>query len=200
MKTVTFLILLFTISSHAQYPVTSTTSLTNADIDPKFGSIGNYGQDTNNDRDQYVGIWQYSANGIVFQVKIEKTDMMLNKAEYNGNLGFYNYVDVVIFKYKLIKNGQVVFDNLNKVAYPIDSFVPRALQKGMRNYLYGHFLDVTRNVAGLVKVTKVSNNPEKLKFEIFNNDAYRMNEDSYYDDGQPQFTVPIGEIEMVKIN
>ncbi|WP_417369985.1 hypothetical protein [Flavobacterium beibuense] len=39
-------------------PVTSTTSLTNPDIDPNFGTNGNYAQDTTNERDQYVGTWQ----------------------------------------------------------------------------------------------------------------------------------------------
>ena len=74
MKKLHLILFLYTSLGFAQLPVTSTTSLSNPDSDPNFTSNGNYAQDTANERQQYVGTWEYNQNGILFQVKIEKKD------------------------------------------------------------------------------------------------------------------------------
>jgi hypothetical protein len=200
MKKLHLILLLYTSFGFAQLPVTSTTSLSNPDNDQNFRKDGNYAQDTANERQQYVGIWEYNQNGILFQVKIEKKDQFLNKAENNGVVLFYNFMDVVVFKYKLVKNGVTIYDNLNQTVYSPSDFVPTAIKKGIDNYLYGYFMDYTRNLAAIVKVTKTNSNPDIIKLEVFTNDTFRMNPESFYNGGQPLLTIPTGEIEMVRIN
>ncbi|KAF2516828.1 hypothetical protein E0W68_11475 [Flavobacterium salilacus subsp. salilacus] len=197
-----FTLLLFNFVSAQQLPVLSTTQLSNADNDMNYGANGNYAMDTANERDQYVGTWEYNQNGTLFQVKIEKKDMDMNQITGSGVPGvdFYNYTDVVTFKYKLVKNGVTIYNNLNTTYTENSTYFP-AIQSGGDNYLYGRFLDYTRNVAGIVTVTKLNTtNPEKIIFNISLTGNYKRNPDTYYDDGQPLFTVPTGEIEMVKIN
>ena len=147
MKSKITILILFCINSiFAQYPVLSTSSLV---VDPtndiNFSKKGNYARDFTNQRDQYVGLWRYEQNGILFELKIEKRDKMINKIEYQGQVS-YNFMDRVILKYKLIKNGTLLYDNL--ATNPSDDYLSIGSKYGVYNFLSGGFLDTTRNVCG----------------------------------------------------
>lgn len=177
-------------------PVLSTTSLSNPDEKFEHPKNGNYAMDDNNERDQYIGLWEYNQNGIVFQLKIQKHDKVLNKIEYNGIISHYNYFDQVDLRYKLIKNGVTVFDNLNQGN--IDPITSYGI-KNYSNYLEGFILDHTRNAIGSYTIEKLSSIP-KIKFNLILGNYRLLNDNSFYQDGQPLFSIPIGGIEMVKIN
>ena len=72
MKNILKLILvLFVQNIYAQYPVLTTTSLAgDPNLDSNYSKSGNYAMDTNNERDQYVGLWRYQDNEILFELKI----------------------------------------------------------------------------------------------------------------------------------
>ena len=76
------MLLLCNYLSAQELPVLSTTSLANSEDDLDISNNGNYAVDTNNERNQYVGLWEYNQNGIIFQLKIEKQDQIINKIEY----------------------------------------------------------------------------------------------------------------------
>ena len=174
-------------------PVLSTTSLANPDDDINISVNGNYAKDTNNERDQYVGLWQYNQNGILFQLKIEKADKVINKIEDK-----YSYCDKIVLRYKLIKNGVTIHDNLNQAT--VDYVTTWGLKQSSKNDLRGRILDYTRNLVGSYTVTKLSGLPAKINFNLVLGDYRLLNPHSYYQDGQPLFSIPTGGIEMVKIN
>lgn len=194
---ITFLLICNFITAQ-ELPVLSTTSLANSEDALKHPKNGNYAQDTNNYRDQYVGLWEYNQNGIIFQLKIEKLDQALNKIEYNGEVSHYNYTDEVILRYKLIKNGTVIFNNLNELT--IDHITSYGIKQAGSIFLHGRFLDHTRNVVGTYDISKQSGSPTTIIFDL-NLGTYTLkNPPSYYQDGQPLFSIPTGGIIMTKIN
>lgn len=74
------------------------------------------------------------------------------------------------------------------------------MKQSSRNHLYGGILDYTRNVIGSYTIERLFGNPEKINFNL-NLGNYRiLNPRSYYNDGQPLFSIPIKGIEMVKVN
>lgn len=118
-KHIYIFILLLSCALYSQtLPVLSNTSLANPEDDMDIAKNGNYAIDTNNEHDQYIGLWEYNQNGILFQLKIQKKDTVLNKIEYNGEISSYNFKDEVVLRYKLVKNGIVIYDNLN--AFTVD--------------------------------------------------------------------------------
>lgn len=194
-----FTLLIFNFVFAQQLPVLSTTSFANPNDDLSHAENGNYAIDIANERDQYVGTWEYNQNGTLFQVKIEKIDQYLNRAEYSGNIISYTYSDVVTFKYKLIKNGVTIYDNLNTTFTPND-LVPTAFKKSSNTYLYGGFLDYTGGIMASIRVTNLNTTPEKINFYINPMGYYYVNPIETYAEGQQLFYIPIGTIEMVKIN
>jgi hypothetical protein len=100
---------------NAQCPITTTTNLgNNPRNDPNFLKNGNYAKDFNNERDQYVGLWRYQTADILFELKMEKRDEYLFQDSYQ-NHSVYRYEDNIIFKYKLVKNGVTIYDNLDTI-------------------------------------------------------------------------------------
>lgn len=170
-------------------PVLSTTSLANPEHDLENAKNGNYAKDVNNERDAYVGFWEYRQNGITFQLKIEKKDKVLNKIEHDGQISNYNFFDKLILKYKLIKNGNILFDNLNDIY--MDESVCWGVKQSGRD-LYGRLLDHTRNVVGSYIIEKISGNPNKLNFKLTLGNYRLLNSKEYYADGQPLFSIPTG--------
>ena len=60
------IIILWFQNSFAQYPILTTTSLTgDPTMDANFLKSGNYAVDTNNERNQYVGLWRYQTSDIL---------------------------------------------------------------------------------------------------------------------------------------
>ena len=193
------IILVCTINSiFAQYPVLSTTSLANDPrTDINFSKSGNYARDFTNQRDQYVGLWRYSQNGILFEVKIEKKDKYINKIEYQGQVS-YNFMDRVVLKYKLIKNGILLYDNLN-VILPED-YLSLASKYGVSDYLSGLMVDETHKVRASVSIKLLNTNPQKIHFDLASGAYHYLNPDSYYENLTTIFTIPLNGIEMVRVN
>ena len=195
------MILLLTIFQNLasqELPVLSTTSL--YDEEQQFDHIdsGNYARDTHNERDRYVGLWQYNQNGILFILKIEKMDKVINKREFPGFEPHYNYFDQLTLRYRLVKNNVLLFDNLNQD--DVDPIVNYAIKLGSDNYASGRIWDRTRNVRGSHTITRLDTNPPKIIFNLGRSNNTLLNEHSFYNDGQPLYSIPADGVEMVKIN
>lgn len=198
-SSITIILLLVVLSVSAQNPpILSTTSLANPEQEFDHPKKGNYAQDTSNSRDEFVGTWQYNQNGVLFQLRIFKQDQVLEKKELNGQVLDYYYYDYVILKYKLVKNGTVLFDNINDNSINTDESYG---YKEINSDLRGGLTDMTRNVRGyyLIKREPFSSTP-KIRFNLILGNYKMLNDPSYYDDGQPLFSIPTGGIEMIKIN
>lgn len=180
-------------------PVLSTTSLSNSDQDLDIGRNGNYAIDSANERNQYVGTWRYNQNGILFEVKIEKKDKHMHGIE-SGTYPYYIFTDVVTFKYKLVKNGVTIYNNLNQVGFPRNATIPTAIKMGSDTYLRGGYLDVVKPVMGRVNITRLNTTPAKIFFDLNLSNYYFTETDYVPDPIQTLFTIPTGGFEMVKIN
>jgi hypothetical protein len=177
--------------------ILSTTSLANQNDKHNHTKQGNYAMDTANEREQYVGLWRYQENGILFELKIELNNQRLNSMQYEGQL-FYYYVDEVILKYKLVKNGIVLHDNLNSPVI-VGDYVSYGSKTA--NYpLDGRILDYTRNVFGSFTIKRLNTTPEKIIFNLGEFNYKRLNPDSFYQAGVKLFSIPTGDLEMVKID
>lgn len=199
MKHLFFILSFICCACNAQeLPVIKTLSLANSEDDINIGDNGTYAIDTNNERDQYVGLWEYNQNGIIFQLKIEKEDKVQNKIEYNGEISHYNYIDKVVLRYKLIKQGIVIYNNLNEES--IDYVTAYGTKRASFNFLSGRLLDHTRNVVGSYTISKQWGTPATIIFDLNLGNYTLQNPRSYYNDGQPLFSIPTGGIIMTKIN
>ena len=195
------IILLLTICQNLasqELPVLSTTSLFNEEQQFDHIDSGNYARDTHNERDRYVGLWQYNQNGILFILKIEKMDKVINKREFPGFEPHYNYFDQLTLRYRLVKNNVLLFDNLNQD--DVDPIVNYAIKLGSDNYASGRIWDRTRNVRGSHTITRLDTNPPKIIFNLGRSNNTLLNEHSFYNDGQPLYSIPADGVEMVKIN
>ena len=194
------LLLLCANNIFAQPPVLSVTNLTNPAMDPRndpnFLKEGNYAKDINNERDQYVGLWRYNQDGVLFELKIEKRDKFIRKYEYGGTIFSYKYRDVIIFKYHLVKNGTEIYNNLDAII-PED-YLSTALKYGIHDFVNGSLVDATHNVCGNVTIKKLT--PDLISFNLASGEYYYLNPDSYYETLDEIFTIPLDGIEMEKVN
>ncbi len=182
----------------AQHPVLSTTSLFNQNDRYEHTNQGNYAMDTANEREQYVGLWRYEENGILFELKIELNNQRINSAQIESQL-FYNYMDEVILKYKLVKNGIVLHDNLNSTVIEED-YISYGFKYGSSEFLSGRMLDYTRNVFGSFTIKRLNTTPEKIIFNLGEFNYKRLNPDSFYQAGVKLFSIPTGDLEMMKVD
>jgi len=160
---VLFLLLACNLIAAQVLPVLTTTSLANPDDEFEHPKKGNYAIDTNNEHNQYVGTWQYTQNNIVFQLKIDKIDKALNKIEFEGKVSNYNYCDEIVLRYKLVKNGVTLFNNLSVPT--IDHVTSYGIRQAGRD-LYGRILDHTRNVVGSYTIKKDVGQTNKIIFNL----------------------------------
>lgn len=181
-----------------QLPILSTTSQFNREQRFNHQENGNYARDTHNERDQYVGLWEYNQNGILFLLKIEKMNRVINKIEAPGFETIYNYFDLLILRYRLVKDNIVVFDNLNE--NDVDPIANYATKLGSYSFASGRIWDRTRNVRGSHTITRLSTSPPKIIFNLEKFNYTKLNDPSFYQDRQPLFSIPQGGIEMVKID
>jgi hypothetical protein len=191
---------LFFQNSFAQYPILSTTSLAgDPTTDSNFSKKGNYAVDTNNERNQYVGLWRYEQNGVLFELKMEKRDQYLYRFTYNG-ITDYDYSDVIIFKYKLVKNGITIYDNLN-ATIPNENYFSSATKYGDYDYLSGRMIDMTRNVNASVSIKRLTaTNPDKIYFDLSSGGYSLLNPIEYYQGSNEKlFNIPTDGIEMVMV-
>ncbi|MBU7570139.1 MAG: hypothetical protein KAF41_05750 [Flavobacterium sp.] len=198
MKTYIIMLLLMMCQNLAsqELPVLSTTSLYNGEV--YHSENGNYAEDTHNERDQYAGLWEYNQNGILFQLRIEKMNRVINKIEVPGFETRYNYSDQLTLRYRLVKNNVLLFDNLE--GSDVDPIANYAIKLGSNNYASGRIWDRTRNVRGSHTITRLNTNPAKIIFNLERFDYTKVNDSSFYQDGQPLFSIPQNGIEMVKID
>ncbi|MDN3708968.1 hypothetical protein QW060_17990 [Myroides ceti] len=94
-----------------QYPVLTVTNQVLSTTDDNYSTKGNYAKDVGNIRNQVVGSWRYQTPDLLLELKIEKRDKEL----YRMGDTYYDYDDIIIIKYKLVKNGVVLHDNLNLI-------------------------------------------------------------------------------------
>jgi|LakMenEpi03Aug12_release.lakeMendotaPanAssembly.Ray.scaffolds.fasta_scaffold256195_3 hypothetical protein len=200
MKSKFIILIIFCVNiGFAQYPVLTTTSLAgNPNLDPKFNTHGNYARDINNEREQYVGLWRYNQNDILFELKIEKRDMFITKYENQGNVFSYDYCDEIIFKYRLVKNGIEIYNNL--AANIPEGYLSSASKFGNYDFASGLFVDATHNVRANVSVKRISTSPDKIFFNLSSGSYYYLNPRSYYETIDVIFTIPLDGIEMVRVN
>lgn len=199
-KIFNFIIILLFQNSFAQYPVLTTTSLVgDPTMDSNFSKKGNYAVDTNNERNQYVGLWRYQTSDILFELKMEKRDQYLYLLTYNGIID-YDYSDVIIFKYRLVKNGITIYDNLI-ATIPTENYYSSALKYGDSDYLYGSLIDMTRNVMGTVSIKRLpATNPDKIYFNLSSGGYSLLNPIEYYQGSNEKlFNIPTDGIEMVRV-
>lgn len=198
MKTyINIFILLLSAYAFGQYPVLSTSSLADGRNDINFSKKGNYAIDTNNEREQYLGLWRYEQDGVLFELRIVKRDQFLNATVYNGEILKYDYCDEVNLKYKLIKNGTVYHNSL--YFSDAQSDLSYGIKQGIDDYMDGFILDYTRNVLGSYTIKRVPGTPAKIKFTLNTNHYVLQNPIEYYNDGELLFNIPLGEIEMIKV-
>lgn len=77
-------------------------------------------------------------------------DQKINLIESDVGV-FYYYMDRVTLRYKLVKNGVTLHDNLNSVN--IEGYIVSYGSKYVNYNLDGKILDYTRNVAGQYEIT-----------------------------------------------
>lgn len=109
---------------------------------------------------------------------------------------FYYYMDRVTLRYKLVKNGVTLHDNLNSVN--IEGYIVSYGSKSVNLSMSGRILDYTRNVAGQYKITRLNTTPPKIIFKLNEFNYKLINPDSFYQGDQPLFSLPLGNIEMEK--
>lgn len=199
MKNILFISILLLTSFLFAQPVLTTTSLAGDPTnDNNFSTKGNYARDFLNERDQYVGLWRYNQNGVLFELKIEKFDKLKSFAMIEG-VEYYFYDDCVVFKYKLVKNGVTIYDNLNTTV--THNHHSTSMKYGVNNFLSGLMLDATRNVRANVTITLLNTNPQKIFFDLSSGAYHLMDPNGYgQNPGVPLFNIPIDGIEMERIN
>lgn len=210
MKTIIKIIVLLIVNSiysqntNGQYRVNRYASLYFQGDQQYYGELGVYARDTENEREQYLGLWRYETATILFEVKIEKADKLMFMIQDSQDVvSNYCFFDSVIFKYKLVENGITIYDNLNKVmpnSVSKNNYLSSGRKQGWYDYLSGRFIDYTRNVAALVEIKKLNTVPEKISFDMSRNIYNKLNTPSFYTDTSINlFNVPVGLIEMVKV-
>ena len=202
MKNIFLLSLLLTlnVALSQTYSVLSTTSLNNATQELDHTKNGNYAVDTNNERDQYLGTWEYNNNGTVFQIKIEKRNKTFNGIIEQGVLkSDYFFMDEVIIRYKLIINGQTKYDNFAEV---IPAKVKGSgFKLGQNNYLHGSIVDESVQMGIRFNIFKTtSNNPQTIVFKPQKGTLFKLrNYVAINNNGLPTY-IPLNEMTMNKIN
>lgn len=201
-KIFTIIIVLIFGKAFSQYPILSTTSLNDENQELMHSNNGNYAIDTANERDQYVGTWQYdNGNGTIFEIKIVKHDQCFRGTIYRGELyGNYYYMDLVKIKYKLTINNTILFDNLDESN--LNNIYESGHKYASMDHLHGSIVDETTKVGVRYNIYKTDDtSPEKIIFKAQRGTMYKLypRTNITAPDGSPTF-FPMEEIEMVKIN
>ena len=187
-----------------QYPVLTVTNQVLSTTDDNYSTKGNYAKDVGNIRNQVVGSWRYQTPDLLLELKIEKRDKEL---EGVGTAGYY-FMDIIIMKYKLVKNGLVLNDNINTT-------LPQN-NTGYHNYdlnfvSYGFYYDATYTFKGFIndyyrqvlcsyEMQKTNlNGQEKLLLNISNGNYRIYGDASMYTPSQKLFSLPLGPILLDRV-
>ncbi len=116
-----------------------------------------------------------------------------------GDIIKYFYEDCVAFKYKLIKNGVLIHNDL-ELLVPAENYFSTATKDGDYDYLSGRMTDYTRNVSAPVNIKLINQN--KILFNLSSGTYNLRNPISYYENtpNEKLFNIPTDGIEMVKVN
>ncbi|WP_143055654.1 DUF6705 family protein [Flavobacterium terrigena] len=198
-KQIIYIFLLCTSSLFAQYPVLTTTSLSNPDHDDQHSKHGNYAIDTNNDRQQYVGLWRYTTNDLLFELKIVKLDKLCSSTPPpTGYTRKYSFIDGVVITYKLVKNGIIIYDNLNTI-FTNTNYHSWGYVEAPDDFLYGRMKDFNGGATSIFTITNLNTSPNKIYFDL-SSMAYSLDrpKETYQHDVK-LFTLPTGGIEMIRV-
>lgn len=174
--------------------VLSTTSL----ADPNHISFiiehGNYAIDTNHEREQYIGLWRFEENGLLFELKVEAVDQLLQQSADGSR---YYFWDAVVLKYRLVENGTELYNNLD--ADTPFNYPSIGVKQGDREFLSGRIKDYTRNVTGTFSIRNLNGSPQRILFTLHRTMYTLHNPPDYYQDGNQLFSIPMNGIEMIKV-
>ncbi|WP_448607421.1 DUF6705 family protein [Paenimyroides ceti] len=199
------IILCCMLQAHSQqYPVLSITNQTFAANDINYLKKGNYAKDTEGIRDQIMGSWRYATSNLLLEIVIEKQ----NKKLYRVGNTSYDYKDIIVMKYKLVKNGVVLHDNLNSIipqnntgyhTYGID-FISYGFYYDTSYKFKGFINDYYRQVLCSYEMQKTNlNGQEKLLLNISNGNYRIYGDASMYIPSQKLFSLPLGPILLDRI-
>ena len=197
-------VLFVTINLYSQsFPVLSTTNQAFTATDDNYLVNGNYSKDIGNIRNQLIGTWRYQAAGVLLEIKIEKRDKELYRTPST-----YRFLDIIIIKYKLVKNGMVLHDNLNAVipvnntgyhTYSLD-YVSDGFYYSNTYEFRGFINDYYRQVLCDYTLKKTNvNGQDKLLLNISNGNYRIYGDDSMYTPSQKLFSLPLGPILLDKL-
>ena len=155
---------------------------------------GDYYKDLDDELDKYIGTWVYDdGNGTVFTLNLRKVEMYYTPGTN------YRYTDKIIVTYKLIKNHELLVDNLSLPILPSFANIPDEI--GLKygyyglsvadNTIDGFITDLTLDIIRTSKIyylPQPSGNP-KIKFSIFSASALRKQPKEFYV-GKPQTILP----------
>ncbi len=187
-----------------QYPVLTVTNQVLSTTDDNYSTKGNYAKDVGNIRNQVVGSWRYQTPDLLLELKIEKRDK-----EFSGiSATQYRFKDIIIIKYKLVKNGMVLHDNLN-ATIPFNSIQNQAYDI---NYISdGYYYDTSYTFKGFIndyyrqvlcsyEMQKTNlNGQEKLLLNISNGNYRIYGDASMYTPSQKLFSLPLGPILLDRV-
>ena len=187
-----------------QYPVLTVTNQVLSKTDDNYSMKGNYAKDVGNIRNQVVGSWRYQTPDLLLELKIEKRDK-----EFSGiSATQYRFKDIIIIKYKLVKNGMVLHDNLN-ATIPFNSIQNQAYDI---NYISdGYYYDTSYTFKGFIndyyrqvlcsyEMQKTNlNGQEKLLLNISNGNYRIYGDASMYTPSQKLFSLPLGPILLDRV-
>ena len=187
-----------------QYPVLTVTNQVLSKTDDNYSMKGNYAKDVGNIRNQVVGSWRYQTPDILLELKIEKRDKEL----YRMGETFYNFDDIIIIKYKLVKNGVVLHDNLNSILpqnntgyhnYDLN-FISEGIYYDATYTFRGFINDYYRQVLCTYKLQKTNlNGQEKLLLNISNGNYRIYGDASMYTPSQKLFSLPLVPILLDRV-
>lgn len=202
-----YIIILFIIACHqlqAQNPPILNYKTFNDDIsEGNTIEKGDYYQDTNNVLDQFIGTWQYQNGTTIFTLKIRRVNQFLYQAP---NADYYFYNDIILVNYKLVKNNEVLIDELNKplVTNLVDSNTyNKYFRFNFNEGIHGRFQDLTNKVfvdSVLKRVLTLNGEAPKLHFLVsVNGSTHRANPREFYQGMSSIISVP-NNIELLKID
>ncbi len=171
-----------------------TLNLSDTFLDNHNHINGDYIKDNLNQLNAFEGNWVYNdGNGTIFTVQLRKKIEVLNDTSDR-----YHFSDMLILTYKLVKNGVLLFDNLNT---PLPNEILKTGQGTFGYYrlydnndfnkLWGSFHDEIYNIIADCTIKKVptpAGTPEKISFDLYN--AWRKNDPSFYQGLPSTFGVP----------
>jgi hypothetical protein len=158
------------------------------------GKAGDYYKDLDDELDKYVGTWVYDdGNGTVFTLNLRKVEMFFSEGLE------YRYTDEIIVTYKLIKNYELLVDNLSLPLLNTLENTPSSIncKYGLyglsvgNNTIDGFITDLTLDIirtSEIYYLPQPSGNP-KIKFSIFSASALRKKPKEFYV-GKPHSILP----------